>query len=78
MNKATLHVDNYIEMITIIHIYIPFSFLSSSTHPEYLQSQSHMYSTKTAHQSTRNINRTVQIVEYGDVAFSETIVHRSV
>ena len=28
MNKATLHVDNYIEMITIIHIY--FFFLLSS------------------------------------------------
>ena len=27
MNKATLHVDNYIEMITIIHIYI-FIFLT--------------------------------------------------
>ena len=29
MKKATLHVDNYIEMITIIHIYIFFFLLSS-------------------------------------------------
>ena len=30
MNKATLHVDNYIEMITIIHIYIFLTIVQGS------------------------------------------------
>ena len=57
---------------------IPFSFLSSSTHTIFLTSQTPLYSIKRAHQSTRNINSTVQTAEYDEVALSETIVPQSV